>query len=102
MGTKEYILGKLFIKTKVGPRDLVADRRFDVFLLDIGLHIFSLLYFLLPVRDMAAAALLNETDIITCSVCFYEFDEFDHCPKLLPCSHTFCFTCLKVNIIPNS
>ena len=34
-------------------------------------------------------------DTITCPVCFEEFEENgDHLPRLLPCSHTLCHTCV--------
>lgn len=32
----------------------------------------------------------------TCNVCFIKFDLDEFRPKVLPCSHTFCFRCLQV------
>jgi hypothetical protein len=32
-----------------------------------------------------------------CSVCFHKYDDNLKRPKSLPCSHTFCLTCLQVN-----
>ncbi|XP_057376825.1 uncharacterized protein LOC130698051 [Daphnia carinata] len=34
------------------------------------------------------------TDLITCSVCFSEFDNANHKPKFLPCAHSICRACL--------
>ncbi|CAL2029462.1 unnamed protein product [Caenorhabditis brenneri] len=32
---------------------------------------------------------------LECSICFYNFDDFEHLPKLLEkCKHTFCYQCL--------
>ena len=36
----------------------------------------------------------DASDLLSCSVCMYNFDESDHQPKLLPCHHTFCKGCL--------
>jgi hypothetical protein len=36
-------------------------------------------------------------DLITCSICLTEFDQDEHSPKFLPCGHTLCSSCLKVN-----
>ena len=34
-------------------------------------------------------------DTLTCPVCFEEFEENgDHVPRLLPCTHTLCHTCI--------
>ena len=34
--------------------------------------------------------------LLSCQVCFEEFEEDgDHVPRLLPCSHTLCQTCLR-------
>lgn len=32
----------------------------------------------------------------SCNVCFTNFDLYQFRPKVLPCSHTFCFRCLQV------
>ena len=49
---------------------------------------------------MAAAFLEDETeDMVTCSICLYEYDEKLRLPKYLPkCHHTVCVSCLKVFI----
>ena len=40
--------------------------------------------------------------ILACQVCFHEFDEDgEHIPRLLPCSHTLCESCIK-QLIQNS
>ncbi|KAJ8388433.1 hypothetical protein AAFF_G00133090 [Aldrovandia affinis] len=39
----------------------------------------------MPVREEALA----------CPVCFSEFDSSAHSPSTLPCSHTFCGSCLR-------
>jgi hypothetical protein len=39
---------------------------------------------------------LNEDEFLCCSICFHKYDLQLMRPKVLPCSHTFCFTCLKV------
>ncbi|CCD72575.2 RING-type domain-containing protein [Caenorhabditis elegans] len=32
---------------------------------------------------------------LECSICFFDFDDFQHLPKLLEnCGHTFCYSCL--------
>jgi len=36
----------------------------------------------------------NES-FLTCSTCLCMFDAGEHCPKLLPCSHTVCIQCLQ-------
>ena len=44
-----------------------------------------------------ACANNNEVyDLVTCGVCFIEFDTENKKPKFLQCSHTFCLQCLKV------
>ncbi|XP_046447945.1 uncharacterized protein LOC124196771 isoform X3 [Daphnia pulex] len=42
---------------------------------------------------MASAAI--ENDFVTCSICMNEYNEYTRKPKVLPCSHTVCFTCLQ-------
>ena len=37
-------------------------------------------------------------DLETCGVCLCEYDEVNRTPKFLPCSHTACLLCLKVNL----
>ncbi|PIC51246.1 hypothetical protein B9Z55_001829 [Caenorhabditis nigoni] len=33
---------------------------------------------------------------LECSICFYDFDDVDHLPKVLEaCGHTFCYSCLE-------
>ena len=44
---------------------------------------------------MAAA---DADDLLTCSVCFNEFDDNSHKPKFLSCHHTLCLECIKVLI----
>ena len=35
-------------------------------------------------------------EILSCQVCFEEFEEDgDHVPRILPCSHTLCHTCVE-------
>ena len=29
-----------------------------------------------------------------CSICFYEYNETDRRPMVLPCGHTFCYSCM--------
>ena len=42
-----------------------------------------------------AATMDSLTETLTCPVCFEEFEENgDHVPRLLPCSHTLCHTCI--------
>ena len=36
----------------------------------------------------------NES-FLTCSTCLCGYDGAERCPKLLPCSHTVCVSCLK-------
>ena len=40
---------------------------------------------------MAESKILVSCDVVTCSLCLETFKE----PKVLPCFHTFCFSCLK-------
>ena len=38
----------------------------------------------------------ENTDFPICSICLEEFThDGDRCPKLLPCSHTLCVSCLE-------
>lgn len=55
-------------------------------------------------RMMAASTLVETVSInyedfaegfLTCSTCLYTYDNGEHTPKLLPCSHTVCKTCLE-------
>ena len=40
-------------------------------------------------------------DMLSCQVCFEDFDEDgDHIPRIFPCSHTVCVSCIK-NLIKN-
>lgn len=34
-------------------------------------------------------------NFLTCPTCMGSYDENEHCPKLLPCSHTLCKACLE-------
>lgn len=34
-------------------------------------------------------------NFLTCPTCMGSYDEGDHTPKLLPCSHTLCKSCLE-------
>ena len=46
--------------------------------------------------------LLQELDLLSCPVCFEEFEkDGDHIPRLLPCTHTLCETCVKQLIRDN-
>ena len=36
-------------------------------------------------------------DLSTCSVCFSEYNSDKRIAKFLPCFHTFCLECLRVN-----
>ena len=48
---------------------------------------------------MAAASAPHEVeDLVTCGVCYFEYDEVLHRPKFLNCFHTVCLQCLTVNI----
>ena len=38
----------------------------------------------------------EEEDLITCGVCWNQFDGDVHKPKFLACHHTFCLQCLQV------
>ena len=38
----------------------------------------------------------EEADLITCGVCWNQFDDEVHKPKFLACHHTFCLQCLQV------
>lgn len=45
-----------------------------------------------------ATADIND-DLLTCSVCFNEFDDESHNPKFLACHHTLCLQCVKVTLL---
>ncbi len=49
---------------------------------------------------MATSCLNEMEDLITCPICLNEYDEKDEAkkPKLLSCSHSVCFGCLKVKL----
>ncbi|EFX60867.1 hypothetical protein DAPPUDRAFT_122787 [Daphnia pulex] len=36
-----------------------------------------------------------EDEFVTCSICMSEYNEDGRKPKVLPCSHTVCLTCLQ-------
>ena len=36
------------------------------------------------------------TEILECRTCKEPFDELDRKPKILPCYHTFCLSCLRL------
>lgn len=38
---------------------------------------------------------MEATSAFECSLCFEEYDEVNHCPRLLSCGHTFCCLCLQ-------
>ncbi|KAB7501753.1 Tripartite motif-containing 13, partial [Armadillidium nasatum] len=40
-------------------------------------------------------------EITTCDICTSEFNNFEKIPKILPCGHTFCFTCIRKITIGN-
>ena len=40
-----------------------------------------------------------ETDLLNCSACSFIYDPEVRKPKSLPCSHSVCLPCLKVNTI---
>ncbi|XP_068226636.1 putative leucine-rich repeat-containing protein DDB_G0290503 isoform X3 [Palaemon carinicauda] len=42
---------------------------------------------------------MKESSVLECGVCTNPFSE-EHCPKILPCSHTFCCRCIE-EIISN-
>ncbi|XP_068216161.1 uncharacterized protein [Palaemon carinicauda] len=42
---------------------------------------------------------IKESSVLECGVCTNPFSE-EHCPKILPCSHTFCCRCIE-EIISN-
>ncbi len=48
--------------------------------------------------DMAAVEIIDEIDVVddtrVCLVCFEPFDTTNILPRLLPCSHTLCETCV--------
>ncbi len=37
-------------------------------------------------------------DVITCPICQKHFDQ----PRMLPCSHTFCFQCIQQMTVQNN
>ena len=45
---------------------------------------------------MASSMEEQSLDLTTCCICLESYDLKQHKPKYLPCSHTFCFGCLKV------
>ncbi|XP_046656182.1 WD40 repeat-containing protein HOS15-like isoform X2 [Daphnia pulicaria] len=49
-------------------------------------------------EEMASSREESE-DLTCCSVCFLRFDMVERKPKFLPCSHTFCLSCLKLMAI---
>ena len=49
-----------------------------------------------------ATSLEEQTkDLTTCSICLETFNGGKLKPKFLPCAHTFCLKCTKVNILLN-
>jgi len=53
------------------------------------------------IKDMdeegMASSKEESEDLTSCSVCFFKFDMVERKPKFLPCSHTFCLSCIKVS-----
>ncbi|WAR27917.1 TRI56-like protein [Mya arenaria] len=47
-----------------------------------------------PEAPMIRAEDVKE-EFLVCSICTHEYDEESHVPRVLPCLHTFCQTCLK-------
>ena len=41
------------------------------------------------------AASQDIRDLVTCTLCFEEFNSSEKLPKCLPCSHTFCLECME-------
>ena len=50
---------------------------------------------------MASTCEEEVEDLTSCSICFLSFDIVDRKPKFLPCSHTFCLSCLTVFVTRN-
>ncbi len=49
--------------------------------------------------DTMATSVVHEADDLnTCAVCFEQYNFVDRLPKFLSCLHTFCISCLGVNI----
>ena len=49
-------------------------------------------------KNLMMASLKEQTkDLTTCSICLETFNEGRLKPKFLPCGHTFCLKCTKVN-----
>ncbi|XP_068231222.1 uncharacterized protein [Palaemon carinicauda] len=46
--------------------------------------------------------LMNSNVSKECEICNEEFNEGDHCPKVLPCSHCFCTLCIEKLIGSNN
>ena len=44
---------------------------------------------------MASGGLSQVRDSLSCGVCFERYDGSTHLPKMLPCQHTFCSSCIE-------
>ena len=64
---------------------------------DVERFAFAEVSFTVRLSEMAAADFEIE-DLITCSVCFLQYDETLRIPKDLQCFHTVCLQCLKVKL----
>jgi hypothetical protein len=53
----------------------------------------------MPVYAGEAELIQSESEeFLYCGICRHKYDFHRSRPKLLPCAHTFCLTCLQVNI----
>ena len=52
--------------------------------------------FITETADADVVLSVETEDLVTCSVCLYEYDQNIRQPKCIPCSHTFCSLCLEV------
>jgi len=43
----------------------------------------------------------DDEEYLYCGICMHKYDLHLMRPKILPCSHTYCYTCLKVKYLHN-
>ena len=58
-------------------------------------------YHVACLQEMPSSGSCQVQDSLSCSVCFERFDDSTHLPKILPCQHTFCGSCID-NLIDDS